>query len=211
MSKVRVASFAVSIDGFAAGPNQNLRKSARRATASNSWDGSSTPRSGATMHGLPATAKPAPTTRWPPAASTTSARGSSAATCSAPSADHGPTTAGKAGGATSRRTTCRPSCSRITRARPEPMKGGTEFRFVTDGIESALEQAKAAAGGKDVRIGGGAVDGPAIPAEAAARRTASGHSVRCCSAKAKIFSPDSICARSATNAPSTSPANARRT
>ncbi len=38
---------------------------------------------------------------------------------------------------------------------PLPMKGGTEFRFVTDGIESALAQAKAAAGGKDVRLGGG--------------------------------------------------------
>jgi dihydrofolate reductase len=38
---------------------------------------------------------------------------------------------------------------------PLVMKGGTEFRFVTDGIESALEQAKAAAGGKDVRLGGG--------------------------------------------------------
>jgi dihydrofolate reductase len=36
-----------------------------------------------------------------------------------------------------------------------PMKGGTEFRFVTDGIHSALKQAKAAAGGRDVRIGGG--------------------------------------------------------
>ena len=36
-----------------------------------------------------------------------------------------------------------------------PMKGGTKFRFVTDGIHSALEQAKAAAGGRDVRIGGG--------------------------------------------------------
>jgi dihydrofolate reductase len=36
------------------------------------------------------------------------------------------------------------------------MKGGTEFRFVTDGIHSALEQARAAAGGLDVRIGGGA-------------------------------------------------------
>jgi dihydrofolate reductase len=35
------------------------------------------------------------------------------------------------------------------------MKGGTTFYFVTDGIESALEQAKAAAGDKDVRIGGG--------------------------------------------------------
>jgi len=39
--------------------------------------------------------------------------------------------------------------------RPLAMKGGTEFRFVTDGVESALEQAKAAAGEKDVRIGGG--------------------------------------------------------
>jgi dihydrofolate reductase len=34
--------------------------------------------------------------------------------------------------------------------------GQTTFTFVTDGIESALEQARAAAGGKDVTIGGGA-------------------------------------------------------
>jgi dihydrofolate reductase len=39
---------------------------------------------------------------------------------------------------------------------PLEMKGGTTFHFVTDGIESALEQAKAAAGDKDIRIGGGA-------------------------------------------------------
>jgi dihydrofolate reductase len=38
---------------------------------------------------------------------------------------------------------------------PITMKGGTEFRFVTEGIQAALAQAKAAAGGKDVRIGGG--------------------------------------------------------
>ena len=35
------------------------------------------------------------------------------------------------------------------------MKGGTTFHFVTDGIHSALEKAKAAAGDSDVRIGGG--------------------------------------------------------
>lgn len=35
------------------------------------------------------------------------------------------------------------------------MQGGTEFIFVTDGIESTLRQATDAAGGKDVRIGGG--------------------------------------------------------
>jgi dihydrofolate reductase len=35
------------------------------------------------------------------------------------------------------------------------MKGGTVFHFVTEGIHAALEQAIAAAGGRDVRIGGG--------------------------------------------------------
>lgn len=38
---------------------------------------------------------------------------------------------------------------------PIEMKGGTTFHFVTDGIESALEKARKAAGGKDIRIGGG--------------------------------------------------------
>jgi dihydrofolate reductase len=38
---------------------------------------------------------------------------------------------------------------------PLRMAGGTEFHFVTEGIHTALEQAKAAAAGRDVRIGGG--------------------------------------------------------
>ena len=41
------------------------------------------------------------------------------------------------------------------RRAPVTMRGGTVFHFVTDGIEPALAQAKAAAGGKDIRIGGG--------------------------------------------------------
>jgi dihydrofolate reductase len=36
------------------------------------------------------------------------------------------------------------------------MEGGTSFTFVTDGIEAALEQARAAAGEKDVLLAGGA-------------------------------------------------------
>ena len=39
---------------------------------------------------------------------------------------------------------------------PQPMAGGTTFNFVTDGVESALEQARVAAGDKDVVIAGGA-------------------------------------------------------
>ena len=39
---------------------------------------------------------------------------------------------------------------------PLEKQGGTTFFFVTDGIESALEQAKEAADGKDVSLGGGA-------------------------------------------------------
>jgi dihydrofolate reductase len=35
------------------------------------------------------------------------------------------------------------------------MEGGTTFHFITDGIESALEQAREAAGGKDVMLWGG--------------------------------------------------------
>lgn len=40
--------------------------------------------------------------------------------------------------------------------KPIEMEGGTTFHFVTDGIEAALARAKDAAGGRDIRIGGGA-------------------------------------------------------
>jgi dihydrofolate reductase len=39
---------------------------------------------------------------------------------------------------------------------PLEMRGGTTFTFVTEGVESALDQARQAAGGKDVALGGGA-------------------------------------------------------
>jgi dihydrofolate reductase len=46
----------------------------------------------------------------------------------------------------------------LTHTAREPLakEGGTTFTFVTDGVESAVEQAKAAAGGKDVYVAGGA-------------------------------------------------------
>ena len=39
---------------------------------------------------------------------------------------------------------------------PLEMQGGTVFHFVTEGIHAALEQAQAAAGSRDIRVGGGA-------------------------------------------------------
>jgi dihydrofolate reductase len=42
------------------------------------------------------------------------------------------------------------------RRKPLPMQGGTTYIFVTDGIEAALEQARAAAGSQNVGIWGGA-------------------------------------------------------
>ena len=46
----------------------------------------------------------------------------------------------------------------LTHTAREPLAkdGGTTFTFVTEGVKSAVEQAKAAAGDKDVSIGGGA-------------------------------------------------------
>jgi dihydrofolate reductase len=38
---------------------------------------------------------------------------------------------------------------------PVEMEGGTAFHFVTEGIEAALERARAAAGERDIRLGGG--------------------------------------------------------
>jgi dihydrofolate reductase len=39
---------------------------------------------------------------------------------------------------------------------PIEMQGGTTFHFVTDGLQAALGRARAAAGARDVRLGGGA-------------------------------------------------------
>ena len=54
---------------------------------------------------------------------------------------------------------------------PVEMEGGTTFHFVTDGIESALEQAREAAGGKDVMLWGGGHVAAAVPGSGTAGRT----------------------------------------
>ena len=42
------------------------------------------------------------------------------------------------------------------RRAPLELKGGTTFHFVTEGVEAAVEQARRAAGNKDISLGGGA-------------------------------------------------------
>ena len=88
--------------------------------------------------------------------SRTSARRLWAATCSVPIAGRGAKIPGRGGGVTVRHFTTR--FSYITHHAREPlvMKGSTTFFFVTNGIESALMQARKVAGGQDVALGGGA-------------------------------------------------------
>ena len=56
---------------------------------------------------------------------------------------------------TSRRSARRSSSSRTAPASACCAEGGTSFTYVTDGVASAVEQARAAAGGKNVAVAGG--------------------------------------------------------
>ena len=81
---------------------------------------------------------------------------------------------------------------------PITMKGGTVFHFVTDGIEAALQKAREAAGGKDVRLG--AVSRPSSNICAPAWLTkCTSRSHRPCLARAKACSQGLICRAWATS------------
>ncbi len=74
---------------------------------------------------------------------------------------------------------------------PIEMEGGTTFHFVTDGIDAALAQAFAAADGADVRLGGGAATIQRVPAGRAGRRDAPRGRARCSSVRGeRLFEPD---------------------
>ena len=91
--------------------------------------------------------------------------------------------AGRAGGATTRRTTTRCSCSPTTRATPFAMEGGTTFHFVTDGIEAALERALRGRRRRGRHASAAARDRPAVPARRPDRRAAPRDRRRSCSAR----------------------------
>ncbi len=150
MSKLRVSCFSVSLDEFGAGPNQSVDNPLGvGGEALHEWivptrTFQAMTRREQAFRDHPLSGKSegtsAPTTHLRRAASRMSAPGSSAATCSARSGARGPTRAGKAGGATTRRTTWPVFVLTHHARKPIEMEGGTTFHFVTDGIQSALEQ-----------------------------------------------------------------------
>ena len=177
MTKLRVINFAVSLDGYVAGVDQTLDdplgtdgERLHEWAVQTKWFGG------------PGEAGTASTTASSTPASRTSGPRSWAATCSARCAatwgdEHVDRLVGR-----TRRTTTRCSCSPTTPATPIEMEGGTTFHFVTDGIESAFEQATAAAGGAGHPPRGWRVDHPAVPARRARRRACTSQSCRSCSA-----------------------------
>ena len=108
MSELRVQSFAVSLDGYGAGPNQDL-KNPLGVNGPDLMEWFFHTRVWRQMHGQP-DGETGIDNDMAEKSLRASAHGFSGATCSARCAGRGPTTAGRAGGATSRRIICRPSC-----------------------------------------------------------------------------------------------------
>lgn len=144
---------SMSLDGFVAGTDQSLENPiGKGGMRLHEWAFATD--SGREQHGLDGGARTVDS-EVIDGSSRMSAPPSWVVRCSAAAGDHG-TRPGRAGGALTRRTTRRSSCSPTMTASPLSMQGGTTFTFVTDGIESALERARKAAGDKDVAVAGGA-------------------------------------------------------
>jgi len=155
MSKVRVASFGVSIDGFAAGPGQDLENPlGARGMELMEWFFST--KVWCTMHGISADGETGSDNAMAERGFDNIGAWILGRNMFGPIRGPWPDDTWK-GWWGEEPPYHVPTFVLTHHPRANlPMKGGTEFRFVTDGIESALAQAKAAAGGKDVRVGGGA-------------------------------------------------------
>ena len=153
MSKL-IADLSMSLDGFVAGPEpsqkdplgiggEQLHEWAFAATAwrqEHGLEGGADNADSALVESLRAHSAP----------------GSWAARCTAAAPAGGRTIRTRAaGGVTTRPSTTMSTCSPATSASRSPMEGGTTFHYVTDGVQSAYEQAVAASGGKDVQVHGG--------------------------------------------------------
>ncbi len=179
---LRVQNFMVSEDGFGAGEGQSLERPFGHADPAElaAWAGATASWPNRTDPGGIARAS---TTTSPATSPTTSAPRSWVATSSGPSGARGRTTSGRAGGATRRRSTRRCSSSPTTTG-PAFTLADTTFHFIDATPAEALQQAKAAADGKDVRLGGGVADRPRVPRRRPRRHHARRRGARSSSAAA---------------------------
>ena len=160
MSKLRVASFSVSLDGFAAGPNQSLSNPmGEGGMALHKWVFGT--KTFLDMHGEFAASLSGGQPPREDADDTYAARGFAnigawilGRNMFGP--ERGPWTDNEWKGWWGDNPPYHVPVFILTRyARPPiEMAGGTTFYFVTGGVHEALAQAKAAAGDKDVRLGG---------------------------------------------------------
>ena len=208
MSRLRVHGFSISIDGFGAGPDQDLQNPLG-VGGPELFDWFVRTRTWQRMHGNEG-GESGSTTTSRRRGSRASARGSSAGTCSAPCAGRGRTTRWK--GWWGDEPPYHVPVFVLTHHPRSPitMKGGTVFRFVTDGIHAALEQAREAAGGKRRAARRRRLHDPAISASRPRRRTPPGRVARPPRDRRASASRARHARARATSAPGTSPERARR-
>jgi len=154
MSKVRVAGFSVSLDGFAAGPNQNLENPlGERGMELHQWVFKT--EFFQKMHGQGNTGLKDTNNEFAEKAAANLGAWILGRNMFGPIRGEWLNDEWK--GWWGENPPYHVPVFVLTHHAREPlvMSGGTTFHFVTDGIESALRQAKAAAAGKDIRIGGG--------------------------------------------------------
>jgi dihydrofolate reductase len=154
MGKVRVGGFAVSIDGFGAGPDQSLEHPlGKRGPELMQWFFPT--RTFRSMHGQDGGIEGTADDRFARAALAGFGAFILGRNMFGPIRGEWPDEAWK-GWWGDNPPYHAPTFILTHYARaPIVMKGGTTFHFVTDGIEAALAEARAAAGDLDVKIGGG--------------------------------------------------------
>ncbi|HEY0779761.1 MAG TPA: dihydrofolate reductase family protein, partial [Gemmatirosa sp.] len=155
MSRLRVHSFAVSLDGFGAGPDQSLAHPLGvNGPELMAWFFST--RTWLRMHGLPGDGETGVDDRF--AAQSFENVGAWIMGRNMFGPVRGPWPDDRWRGWWGDEPPYHVPAFVLTHhARPPlEMRGGTVFHFVTGGVGDALAQARAAAGGRDVRLGGGA-------------------------------------------------------
>ena len=153
MSRVRVHNFSISLDGFGTGEGQSLEEPFGHAgNRLHEWFFPTR-----TFQGIQGKAEGAPASTMPSRATgpPASAPRSWGGTSSGPSVDHGLTRSGRDGGATTRPSTRRCSSSPTTPGPRSRWRAGRRSISSTPRPAEALDAAREAAGGLDVRIGGG--------------------------------------------------------